>query len=222
MKIIYLAVLAAGLNLSAQAGKPPSCSDAAVTFTIGDDNPGMSSDGQGPYQNGIGGVIARLNCNGDSLELSGARPSILNLGTALNGTAPAWASSPAPVSFFNIPLGSLFNNAQPYPYYYSLTTYFKVTMASPNLGYFFNMENPSANIGGLQAPGSGVNTPIMTALVNVTHYPAGTYLGNSSAPETWIVSPADPPVGTLQSNLKGGVRSVAQFNLPFNITVTRQ
>lgn len=227
MRTIFLSLLTVGLTLSAEGGKN-SCTDASANFTIMDQptgNPGLSSDGGGPYVNGENGVIGRINCDGESLELSGSRPSLLLLGTALNGGAPSWANSPAPVSFFNIPLGNYFNNAEPDPSNYpTFTTYLKVTMASPNLGYFFDLENPTATAP-LQPPSSGVNTlSTTTTLVNVSHYPqvvdAG---GNVTQPETWIVTPfSSPAVGTLLSNQKGGVRQVGQFATAFYIVVTRQ
>ena len=227
MKMIFLTLLAAGLSLTAQGGKPASCTDAGANFTITDQsagNPGLSSDGGGQYVNGESGVIGRINCDGDSLELSGSRHSLLLLGAALNGGAPGWAGNSAPVAFFNIPLGSHFNNAEPDPSTYTITTYFKVTMASPHLGYYFDLENPNANAGGLQSPSSGVNTPNITTLVNVTHYPQMVDVsGNVTEPETWIVTPySSPAVGTLLSNVKGGLRPVGQFDTAFSITVTRQ
>src|SRR5579872_2289036 len=101
MKMIYLAVLAAAVTLSAKGGKS-SCTDAGANFTITDQpagSPGLSSDGGGQYVNGESGVIGRINCDGDSLELSGSRQSLLLLGAAVNGSAPGWASSSAPVAF---------------------------------------------------------------------------------------------------------------------------
>jgi hypothetical protein len=224
MKSICLAAVLAvalslspGLSLSAKGGKT-SCTTAGANFDIAyiSSGPGLSSDGGLQYVNGELGVIGRINCDGQSLELSGVRHSYLTLGAALSGTKPAWADSPAPVAFFNIPLGKYFNNAQPDPMVRDFTTYLKVTMASPNLGYYFNMENPDADAP-LNAPGGGVNTPLSTTLVNVHHIPAG------SDPETWVVTPgASPAVGTLMSNAKGGLRTVGQFDAPFSITVTRQ
>jgi hypothetical protein len=225
MKSLCLAaVLAAALslsvtwNLSANRGKT-SCTTAGANFTIADGfSSGLSSDGGGEYKNGVDGVIGRINCNGQSLELSGTRRSKLNLGGAwLNGTVPDWSTSP--VAFFNIPLGIYFNNAQPTDGDFSFTTYLKMTMASPNLGYFFNMENPDADAP-LNDPDRNVNAPLTTTLVNVHHIPAG------SDPETWIVTPVLNPdgeaVGTLMSNVKGGLRAVGQFDAPFSITVRRQ
>lgn len=226
MKSICLAAILAvtlsltpGLSPSAKGGKT-SCTTAGANFDIAyiSSGPGLSSDGGGPYVNGDlnGGVIGRINCNGQSLELSGVRHSILTLGAALSGTNAPWGHDPAPVAFFNIPLGKYFNNAQPDPAPWDHTTYLKLTMASPNLGYFFNMENPAADAP-LNSPDGGVNTPLTTILVNVQHIPAG------SGPETWIVTPgASPAVGTLMSNIKGGLRTVGQFDTPFSITVTRQ
>ena len=101
MKTVWLTLLAASLSFSAQGGKS-GCTDAPVTFTVIDNNPGMSSDGNGPYLNGQNGVIARLNCDGDSAELSGTRFVYLSLSLLVDGTAPAWTTSPGPVSFFNI------------------------------------------------------------------------------------------------------------------------
>jgi len=228
MKSICLAAVLAvalslspGLSLSAKGGKT-SCTTAGANFTIADSfSPGLSSDSGGEYVNGVDGVIGRINCNGQSLELSGTRPSILILGGGyLNGTAPPWSS--APVAFFNIPLGHYFNNAQPTDGDFSFTTYLKVTMASPNLGYFFNMENPDADAP-LNSPDSGVNTPLTTTLVNVDHLAA-----TASTHETWVVTPVPTPpdtppaVGTLMSNVRGGLRAVGQFDVPFSITVTRQ
>jgi hypothetical protein len=138
-------------------------------------------------------------------------------GTPINGTVPSWAASPAPVAFFNIPLGKFFNNAEPNPTDFSFTTYLDITMGSPNLGYYFSMQNPTESAG-LSAPTKGVNTPLVTTLVNVIHYGA-----TPTAPETWVVTPASiSPIGTLMSNLKGGLGEVGQFYLPFSITVTRQ
>jgi hypothetical protein len=220
--ILLAAVLAVALSLSpglspsakADRGKS-SCTTLGANFEITDNSPGLSSDGQIFYENGVGGVIGRINCNGQSLELSGTRRSILNLGAGyLNGTAPTWSS--AAVAFFNIPLGIYFNNAQPDPNDRYFTTYLKLTLASPNLGYFFNMENPDADAP-LNDPDRGVNTPQTTILVNVHHIPAG------SDPETWVVTPAaSPAVGTLMSNTQGGLRAVGQFDAPFHIKVTRQ
>jgi len=215
MKKVCLAVLAAVMSLSAQ--KQQTCTTAGANFAVADYVQGMSSDGAGEYVNGEQGVIGRINCNGQSLELSGTRHTYLTLGTAINGTAPSWAGSPAPVAFFNIPLGIFFNNGEPNPNNFSLTTYLDVTMGSPNLGYYFDMQNPNQSAG-LSAPMKGVNTPLVTALVSVIHYAA-----TPTAPETWVVTPGSSPViGTLSSNLKGGLRAVGQFNLPFSITVTRQ
>jgi len=231
MKSICLAAVLAvalslspGLSQSAKGGKT-SCTTVGANFDIQyipAPGTGLSSDGGGPYVNGDlnGGVIGRINCNGQSLELSGVRHSYLTLGAALSGTKPAWADSPAPVAFFNIPLGVYFNNAQPDPKERYFKTYLKVTMASPNLGYFFNMENPDADAP-LNDPDRGVNTPLTTILVNVHHIPAGS--NPVTDPETWVVTPAaSPAVGTLMSNVKGGLRAVGQFDAPFNITVTRQ
>jgi hypothetical protein len=215
MKTLCLAVLVAAMSLSAQ-GKH-SCTNGGANFTIADDVPGMSSDGGGQYINGEQGVIGRINCDGDSLELSGTRHAYLTLGTAISGTAPSWADGQAPVAFFNIPLGQFFNNAEPNPYNFSFTTYLEITMGEPNLGYYFDMENPGANAP-LNAPSKGVNTPFSTTLVNVAHYAA-----TATAPETWVVTPAsNPAIGTLMANLKGGLHAVGQFYLPFSITVTRQ
>ncbi len=234
MKSICLAaVLAAALSLSpslsvpAKGGKT-SCTTAYANFTIADYSPGLSSDGinNGQYVNGVDGVIGRINCNGQSLELSGTRHSNLTLGAAgLNGTTP-WSTSP--VAFFNIPLGSYFNNAQPDPVERNFTTYLKLVMASPNNGYFFNLENPGADAP-LNDPDRGVNTPLVTTLVHVHHIPADAS-AMPPTPETWVVTPEppadgsadNPVVGTLMSNLKGGLRVVGQFNAPFSITVTRQ
>lgn len=234
-KSFCLAVLAAGLSLSAQGGKP-GCTDAGVTFTVTvtDNNPGMSSDGNQTYANGVGGVIARLNCDGDSAELSGTRPVYLNLSKLLDGTAPAWTANPAPALFFNIPFGKYFNNPLPSPSS-TFTTYLKVTMASPNAGYYFDMENPNADAP-LNSPDSGVNTTTCTTtLVNVVHYAAGTYQNNPSAPETWVVSPDSSPascsgsvsgynVGTLLGPKPrgNGLETVGQFDVPFLITIQRQ
>ena len=226
MKSICLAAVLAvalslspGLGLSAKGAKT-SCTTAGANFDITyipAPGAGLSSDGNGKYVNGELGVIGRINCDGQSLELSGVRHSMLTLGAALSGTNAPWGHDPAPVAFFNIPLGIYFNNAQPDPNNYpDFTTYLKVTMASPNLGYFFNMENPAADAP-LNAPDGGVNTPLPTILVNVHHTPAG------PGPETWVVTPgASPAVGTLMSNAKGGLRTVGQFDAPFSITVTRQ
>jgi hypothetical protein len=235
MKAVYLTLLAAGLSLSAQGGKS-SCTDAALSFTVTDNNPGMASDGNGSYLNGANGVIARLNCDGDSAELSGTRPVYLNLSLLVDGTAPSWTTSQAPVLFFNIPFGNYFFNAQPQAGSYSFTTYLKATMASPNTGYYFDMENPAGIASGLNAPDSGVNTSTCTTTaVNVTHYGAGTYQNNPGAPETWVVSPVSSPasctgavyaynVGTLlKKNPHGnGQEIVGQFDLPFLIVIQRQ
>ena len=238
MKSICLAaVLAAALTIApslsspAKAGKPSSCTTAGANFIIADGPTGLSSDGGGQYVNGENGVIGRINCNGESLELSGTRRSNLNLGgTVLNGSAP-WSTSP--VAFFNIPLGVYFNNAQPDPTERNYTTYLKLVMASPNNGYFFNLENPDADAP-LNDPDRSLNAPLVTTLVHVHHCPANadptTTNCPANTPETWVVTPeppadgsADHPVvGTLMSNLKGGLRTVGQFNAPFSITVTRQ
>jgi hypothetical protein len=209
--------LSPGLSSPAKGGKT-SCTTAGANFDITyiPSGPGLSSDGGLLYENGVAGVIGRINCNGQSLELSGARHSTLTLGDALSGTNAPWGHNPAPVAFFNIPLGNYFNNAQPDPALWDHTTYLKVTMADPNLGYFFNMENPDSDAP-LNAPDRGVNTSLTTIKVNVHHTPAG------PDPETWIVTPdAGPAVGTLMANVKGGLRTVGQFDVPFHITVTRQ
>ncbi|HEV8416250.1 MAG TPA: hypothetical protein VGQ49_21840 [Bryobacteraceae bacterium] len=228
MKSICLAaVLAVALSLSPGLSQPAkggktSCTTAGANFDIqyiSAPGAGLSSDGQDFYENGVGGVIGRINCNGQSLELSGDRHPTLTLGAALSGTNAPWGNDPAPVAFFNIPLGNFFNNAQPDPAPWDHTTYLKVTMASPNSGYFFNMENPGAEAP-LNSPDRGVNTPLTTILVNVHHTPAG------SGPETWVVTPIldsnGHAVGTLMANVKGGLRTVGQFDAPFSITVTRQ
>jgi hypothetical protein len=215
MKTLCLVLLAAITSLYAQ--KQQTCTTGGANFTVADYLPGMSSDGGGSYINSEQGVIGRINCNGQSLELSGTRHTYLSLGTPINGTAPSWAASPAPVAFFNIPLGKFFNNAEPNPTDFSFTTYLDITMGSPNLGYYFSMQNPTESAG-LSAPTKGVNTPLVTTLVNVIHYGA-----TPTAPETWVVTPASiSPIGTLMSNLKGGLGEVGQFYLPFSITVTRQ
>lgn len=224
--------LSPGLSQPAKGGKT-SCTTVGANFTIADSFAGnptaLSSNGGSFYTNGDPGVIGRINCNGQSLELSvsGARQPSLNLGgRLLNGTLPI--ASSAPVAFFNIPLGMYFNNAQPTEGDFPFTTYLKVTMASPNLGYFFNMENPNADAP-LNDPARGVNAPLVTTLVHVHHIPADA-AATPPIPETWIVTPeppadgsaAYPVVGTLMSNVKGGLRAVGQFDAPFNITVTRQ
>ncbi len=234
MKTMLLVLLAAGSTVSAQGGKPASCTNAPVRFTIEDHNPGLSSDGKelGTYTNG-NGVTAILNCNGESAELAGTRPTYLNLNFSqppLDGTGPSWPAS-APISFFNIPFGKFFNNAQPDPNTYSFTTYLKVTMASSNPGFFY-MENPNATAP-LNPPSSGVNNSYCnTTLVNVDHYPAGTY--QTGAPETWVVYPdpnPQPPlctgpitvnnVGTVEYSLPKNKTGTAQFSVPFMITIQR-
>ena len=234
MKSICLAAVLAvalsltpGLSPSAKGGKPSSCTTVGANFTIADHDAdnipfALSSNGYGTYVNGVDGVIGRINCNGQSLELSGTQHPMLNLGARLlNGALPIEPS--APVAFFNIPLGSSFNNAQPDPAPWDHTTYLKVTMASPNPGYFFNMENPDAYLP-LNDPDRGVNTPLATILVNVHHTPEG--FDPVTDPETWVVTPVlnsdGKAVGTLMSNVKGGLRTVGQFDAPFSITVTRQ
>ena len=233
MKTMLLALLAASVTVPAQ-GKPSSCTNAPVNITIQNFNPGISSDGSGTYENGVNGVKAILNCNGQSIELSGTRPTYLNLtfSQPLDGTAPAW-SSPAPIAFFNIPLGIYFNNAQPFgTQKITFTTYLKTTMA--NSAGFFYMENPSASAP-LNAPGSGVNNSnCTTSLVYVDHYPAGVYA--TDAPETWDVYPdlnPQPPlcigpiteynVGTVVYPLgKGNKSGTAQYSAPFHILIQRQ
>ena len=223
--MICLAAMATALTLSAKGGKT-SCTDAGANFTIADQSgPGLSSDGAGQYINSENGVIGRINCNGESLELSGTRHSFLLLGTPLTGGYPNWASSSAPVAFFNIPLGIKFNNAEPDPNNYTITTYFEVTMATPNLGYYFDLENPGAGMSiGLSSPSTAVNTPAVTTPVSVTHIPQVVdQFGNVTESETWVVTPlTTPAVGTLLSNLKGGLRPVGQFSTAFTITITRQ
>jgi len=224
---MLLALLAGSLTVSAQGGKPSSCTNAPVNITIQDFNPGISSDGSGTYANGTGGVKAILNCNGQSIELSGIRPSYLNVTSPpLYGTAPAWPNS-APIAFFNIPLGNNFNNPQP-----QFTTYLKATMA--NSAGFFYMENPNATAP-LNPADSDVNNSICTtSLVYVDHYPAGTYLNNTAAPETWDVYSdlnsaqcAGPlnvsSVGTAVYPLgKGNKTGTAQYSAPFHMLVQRQ
>lgn len=251
MRTVLMAMLAAGLCVSVQAGKPGGgggggCTTSPpVNFTVVDYNPGIASDGGGQYVSGVSGVIGRLNCNGDSAELSGARHTFLNLGTPLDGKSPSWSGSPGPISFFNIPFGNCFNNGAPNcP---SFLTYLKVVMLSPASG-FFNMENSTGAVGGLQAPSGGMNSPCMTAQVQVTHYDAGTYPGtpaaaipvpsapaassNTGAPETWYVAPvaslsscgSEPaPLypGTLYGSQIKATSVIGQFSTPFVIVVQR-
>jgi hypothetical protein len=231
MKTMLLALVVAGSIVSAQGGKPASCMNAPVSFTIQDNTVGLSSDGNGAYTNG-NGVTAILNCNGESAELAGTRPTYLNLNFSqpLDGTGPSWPSS-APISFFNIPFGAFFNNAQPNPNDYTFATYLKVTMASSNPGFFY-MENPGPTAA-LNPPSSGVNNSYCnTTLVYVHHYPAGTY--QTGAPETWVVYPdpnPQPPlctgptsvynVGTVVYSLPKNKTGTAQFSVPFKITIQR-
>jgi hypothetical protein len=232
MKTMLLVLLAAGSIVSAQGGKPASCTNVPVRFTITDYNPGLSSDGldNGTYTNG-NGVTAILNCNGESAELAGTRPTYLNLSFSqpLDGTGPNWPAS-APISFFNIPFGKFFNT-QPDPNEYTFATYLKVTMASSNPGFFY-MENPGPTVA-LNPPSAGVNNSICnTTLVFVHHYPAGTY--QTGAPETWVVYPdpnPQPPlctgainaynVGTVEYSLPKNKTGTAQFSVPFKITIQR-
>jgi hypothetical protein len=231
MKTILLALLAATATVPPQGGKPPSCTNAPVNITVQDFNPGISSDGSLTYVNGSGGVKAILNCNGQSIELSGTRPTYLNLNfsQAVDGAPPAW-SSPAPIAFFNIPLGNQFNNAQPYgTEKETFTTFLKVTMA--NSTGFFYMENPNASLP-LNAPSSGVNnSTCTTTLVYVDHYPAGVYATN--APETWDVYPDPQPascigainaynVGTVVYPLGKNKNGTAQYSAPFHMLIQRQ
>ena len=231
-KTIFLATLALGLTVSAKGRS--SCTDVPVTFTIAyypSGTPGLSSDNLGAYANGGGGVKnAILNCNGESAELSVDavnRNVYLNLGAPgalVNGTDPL--PNPAPISFFNIPFGNFFYNAQPQSTTYNFTTYLKLNMAAS--GYYFDMQNPAANAP-LQPPGSGINTPCNTTLVNVSHTPA-----SGSTPETWVVTPDSSSetcqgqnvtdVGTLTIPPAGkhGSGTSAQFQAPFSITITRQ
>jgi len=254
MRIVVLTALTAAISLTAQAGKPGSgsssrCTDTYVSFTIADYQTGMSSDNVvgksygNIYANGVNGVIARFNCDGDSAELSGdtVRSSYLNLGTALDGKAPSWAGSPAPIAFFNIPFGNCFNNADPTTCSH-FTTYLKLTMGAPNTGSYFDMENASTSAGGLQSPASGVNNPCATAQVEVTYYPAGTPAATvpvptppapstgTGAPNTWYVVPlsslsscgaAPTPlyIGTLYSGQTKTQDIVGQFNIPFQILI---
>ena len=231
MKTTLLVLLVGGSIVSAQGGKPASCTNAPVRFTITDKNPGLSSDGNETYTNG-NGVTAILNCNGESAELAGTRPTYLNLDFSqpLDGTGPAWPAS-APISFFNIPFGKFFNNAQPDPNDYTFATYLKVTMASSNPGFFY-MENPGPTAA-LNPPNPGVNNSYCnTTLVYVHHYPAGTY--QIGAPETWVVYPDPSPqpplctgaltvnnVGTVEYSLPKNKTGTAQFSVPFMITIQR-
>jgi hypothetical protein len=232
MKIMLLVLLAAGATVSAQGGKPASCTNVPVSFTFEDHNPGLSSDGNVTYTNG-NGVTAILNCNGESAELAGTRPTYLNLNFSqpLDGTGPSWPAS-APISFFNIPFGKFFST-QLDPNKYSFTTYLKVTMASSNPGFFY-MENPNATAP-LNPPSSGVNNSTCnTTLVNVDHFPAGTYQNQTGAPETWVVYPDPTPqtplcsgsptvynVGTVEYSLPKNKTGTAQFSVPFKITIQR-
>jgi hypothetical protein len=220
---------------NAAAGKPVSCTNAPVNITITDFSPGISSDNAvnagfgNTYVHGQNGVNARLNCNGQTIELSGARPAYLNLQQSLVDAGPApmpsWINTPTPIGFFNIYLGSFFNNAQPSATNFTFTTYFRATTSNGGLDqlYFYNMENPTANA--LSGANPIFNTICTTSLVYVTHYAAGTYLGNPLAPETWVVKPDVNPascasntnaynVGTLVVSQTKARNVVGQFSTP--------
>ena len=85
---------------------------------------------------------------------------------------PSWINTPTKIGFFNIYLGSFFNNAQPSATNFTFTTFFRATSSLDQL-YCFNMENPAANA--VIGANSLLNTICTTSLVYVTHYAAGTY-----------------------------------------------
>lgn len=239
MKSICLAaVLAAALSLSAQGGK---CNDPGLIFTISStytdpstgtgNNAGLLPDNQGPYINGTSGVKAVINtCNGsDGATLSpgtSGRTVWLNLVNKVDTTrTPSWTSNPAPVLFFTIPNITYLSATVPGPF----TTYMKVTMAAPNSGYYFDMENSDA-MAPFNPPSPNINAPCFTALVRVQHIPA---TADGSTKETWIVWPDSSPasctggvtgsqVGTLLASGHPNPVSAGQFTVPFYITIQRQ
>lgn len=238
MKMLYLAVLAAAFTLQAQGGK---CTNPGLIFTITSPytdpltgagyNSGLLSDGNGPYANG-GGVTAVLDlCNGSdgaTLTPGSNRKVWLLLSNLVGSTTltPAWTSQPAPILFLTIPFGLNVSNTTGN---YSFTTYLKVTMASPNSGYYFNMENPNATAP-FNPPGSDENVPCTASIVHVQHTAA---VAGVSA-ETWTVWPDSTPIacgnssfsqiGTLglSSPPKKGPVNAGQFSVPFYITIQRQ
>lgn len=238
MKMVCLAAMTAALSLFAKG----TCTDAPVTFAIqyyAPSSPGMSSDSVGPtYTYGGNGIkTAILNCDGESAELSvdGVNRNVyLNLGapgSLIDGTDPL--PNPAPIAFFNIPFGSCFDNAQPSsnPSCSSFQTYLKVNLVAS--GYYFDMQAPGLTIP-LQQPGSGVNEPCTTSIVDVTHSPEVLNPdGSLNTPEMWVVTPDSASetclgasvtdVGTLAipATTKHGSGSGAQFHVPFSMIITR-
>jgi hypothetical protein len=225
-----LAIALAATALPAQAGK---CSevDIPVTFTIGSTTPaGIVSDGLGDYVNGQNGVIALIHtCNGSNGATlnpgTAGRSVTFNFQTVVdtNHNTPSWTSGS--VAFFTV--SNLLYQYNPATTY-SFTTSLWSTMG--NSGYFFRMENPSAQAP-FQPPAANVNSPCVTSLVYVTHYPAGAL----SAKETWIawpgtstencssaVSGTPVQVGTLMVQAHPSAVSAGQFTVPFYITITRQ
>ena len=246
MKHVCLLAMATALSLFAKGGTG-RCTNTNnnVSFTILDNNPGITSDGGGAYLDQTGStVLARLNCNGQSAELSGigttgSRHAFLNLANA--------PFNQADIGFFNIPFGNCFTFAETDTAANTgsagscgqFYTYLKVMTSANSVAYFFNMENQQSDtVGGLNAPLSGINNGCETSQVQVTYYPAGAYPGpsptplvappvssNTGAPATWYVAPIPSISGCSgypgalyagQTNNKG---FVGHFDSPFVIVI---
>ena len=235
-----IAMALAGAWCMSAYGAKPTCSDINLSFTISPTytdpqtlvsyTSNIVSDGLGAYINGQQGVIAIVTiCNGaDSATLTpgSARSVTFRFTNPIDTTqyTPSWTS--APVHYFYIS-NVMYNYAATATY--AFTTYLKATFDTANDGCcdYFNMENPTAQAGKL-APDSIVNSPCVSSLVYVTHYPA-----TGSSPETWVAWPDSTTAagctngaagvtqaGTLEVTAKKVVNG-GQFRMPFYITMQR-
>src|ERR1051326_51328 len=184
-------ILAIAVSCAAAANSKCGDVDIPVIFSISSTyqdpstlvtyNAGIRSDGGGDYVNGQSGVIAMIHvCNGSN-------GATLNTGTqrtvtydfrnavATNTSTPSWTTAPVPGG--NLTFSNLLYNYNA-AVTYSFTTYLKYADVQ---GFNFAMENLSATAP-FNPPDGGVNSPCITSLVQVVHYPA-----TSTTKETWIV-----------------------------------
>ncbi len=165
------------------------------------------------------------------------------------GVTPQWTQSSSPFlakPLFNVnQIADNVNLASSNPAYYrpganyTFTTYmWNGGITSPDGGKYALMYVSSdpvsdTGFGFVNTSSSVVNTPYSTSLVQVTHYAA-----TGSSPETWVVVPIANCSGTCDADQYPGVvatllsvtstrntttlTNVGQFNMPFQMTLTRR
>ena len=221
------------------AGKP-GCTPSSVIVTVSSTyqdpttlvnyNAAIRPDGLGDYTDGVDGVAAVIrdcpNGSGDAtLNFSNRRPITVDLRNAVatNSSTPTWAGTPG--------VGGAFINIRNVMYLYSSQSTYSFTtrmalQAPQNPNYYFHMANPGA-LAAATPNNPSDNTPCVTSLVNVVHYPA-----TSTTKETWVVWPDSSPascsgaggaqVGTLLYSNTSPWTNAGQFSVPFYITIRRK